>query len=45
MDLQSGINLRTEVVIIDELAHTNFEGSKNKKSGRISLTSKMPVST
>nr|WP_294859815.1 universal stress protein [uncultured Fluviicola sp.] len=31
MDLQAIINLRPEVVIIDELAHTNIEGSKNKK--------------
>jgi len=31
MDLQAIINLRPEVVIIDELAHTNIEGSKNDK--------------
>ena len=31
MDLQAIINLRPEVVIVDELAHTNVEGSKNKK--------------
>ncbi|AEA42553.1 Osmosensitive K channel His kinase sensor [Fluviicola taffensis] len=31
MDLQAIINLRPEVVIVDELAHTNIEGSKNKK--------------
>ncbi len=31
MDLQAIINLRPEVVIVDELAHTNAEGSKNKK--------------
>lgn len=31
MDLQAIINLRPEVVIIDELAHTNIEGSKNEK--------------
>lgn len=31
MDLQAIINLRPEVVIVDELAHTNTEGSKNKK--------------
>ncbi|WP_306350320.1 sensor protein KdpD [Flavobacterium sp. '19STA2R22 D10 B1'] len=31
MDLQAIINLRPEIVIVDELAHTNIEGSKNKK--------------
>jgi two-component system sensor histidine kinase KdpD len=31
LDLQAVINLRPEVVIIDELAHTNIEGSKNQK--------------
>jgi two-component system sensor histidine kinase KdpD len=31
MDLQAIINLRPEVVIVDELAHTNVEGSKNEK--------------
>lgn len=31
MDLQAVINLRPEVVIVDELAHTNIEGSKNTK--------------
>jgi two-component system sensor histidine kinase KdpD len=31
MDVQSIIALRPEVVIIDELAHTNVEGSKNEK--------------
>jgi len=31
MDLQAIINLRPEVVIVDELAHTNIDGSKNKK--------------
>lgn len=31
MDLQGIINLRPEVVIVDELAHTNIEGSKNEK--------------
>ncbi|MGV3611736.1 MAG: sensor protein KdpD [Fluviicola sp.] len=31
MDLQAIINLRPEVVIVDELAHSNVEGSKNKK--------------
>lgn len=31
MDLQAVINLRPEVVIVDELAHTNIEGSKNEK--------------
>lgn len=30
-DLQAVINLRPEVVIVDELAHTNIEGSKNAK--------------
>ncbi|UUC45285.1 sensor protein KdpD [Flavobacterium cerinum] len=31
MDVQAVINLRPEVVIVDELAHTNIEGSKNAK--------------
>jgi two-component system sensor histidine kinase KdpD len=31
MDLNAIINLRPEVVIVDELAHTNIEGSKNEK--------------
>lgn len=31
MDLQAIINLRPEVVVVDELAHTNIEGSQNEK--------------
>src|ERR1035437_5616820 len=31
MDVHAVINLRPEVVIVDELAHTNMEGSKNEK--------------
>ena len=31
MDVQAIINLRPEVVIVDELAHSNIEGSKNGK--------------
>lgn len=31
MDVQGVINLHPEVVIVDELAHTNVEGSKNGK--------------
>ncbi|SNB01123.1 histidine kinase [Flavobacterium psychrophilum] len=31
MNLQAIINLRPEVAIVDELAHTNIEGSKNEK--------------
>ena len=31
LDVQAIINLHPEVVIIDELAHTNIEGSKNEK--------------
>lgn len=31
MDLQTIINRHPEVVIVDELAHTNIEGSKNSK--------------
>ncbi|KLT68848.1 MULTISPECIES: sensor protein KdpD [unclassified Flavobacterium] len=31
LDVQAIINLRPEVVIVDELAHTNVEGSKNEK--------------
>jgi len=31
LDVQAIINLRPEVVIVDELAHTNIEGIKNEK--------------
>jgi two-component system sensor histidine kinase KdpD len=31
LDIQAVINLHPEIVIIDELAHTNIEGSKNEK--------------
>jgi len=31
LDVPAIINLRPEVVIVDELAHTNIEGSKNEK--------------
>jgi two-component system sensor histidine kinase KdpD len=31
MDVQAVINTRPEIVIVDELAHTNAEGSKNEK--------------
>ena len=31
MDLQKILNLRPELVIVDELAHSNVEGSKNSK--------------
>lgn len=31
MDVQAVINIHPEVVIVDELAHTNIEGSKNGK--------------
>jgi two-component system sensor histidine kinase KdpD len=31
MDLNAIINLHPEVVVVDELAHTNIEGSKNEK--------------
>jgi two-component system sensor histidine kinase KdpD len=31
MDLQAILNIHPEVVIVDELAHTNVEGGKNKK--------------
>jgi two-component system sensor histidine kinase KdpD len=31
LDVQADISLRPEVVIVDELAHTNIEGSKNEK--------------
>lgn len=31
MDVQAIINLRPEIVIVDELAHSNIEGSKNEK--------------
>lgn len=31
MDLQAILNVHPEVVLVDELAHTNAEGSKNRK--------------
>src|ERR1700690_4427461 len=31
LDVEAVINLHPEAVVIDELAHTNIEGSKNKK--------------
>ena len=31
MDVQAILNVHPEVVIVDELAHTNIEGSKNEK--------------
>lgn len=31
MDLEGILSLRPEIVIVDELAHTNIEGSKNEK--------------
>ena len=31
LDVQAVINLHPEIVIVDELAHTNIEGSKNEK--------------
>jgi len=31
MDVQAIINIHPEIVIVDELAHTNIEGSKNEK--------------
>lgn len=31
LDVQAVINLRPEVVVVDELAHTNIEGSRNEK--------------
>lgn len=31
MDVQAILNARPEIVIVDELAHTNIEGSKNEK--------------
>lgn len=31
LDVQAVLNLRPEVVIVDELAHTNIEGSKHEK--------------
>ena len=31
MDLQAILNIHPEVVIVDELAHTNIPGSKNEK--------------
>ena len=31
MDVQAILNIHPEIVIVDELAHTNIEGSKNEK--------------
>ena len=31
MDTQAIVNLRPEIVVVDELAHTNIEGSENPK--------------
>jgi two-component system sensor histidine kinase KdpD len=31
MDLQAILSLRPEIIVVDELAHTNIEGSKNEK--------------
>jgi two-component system sensor histidine kinase KdpD len=31
MDVQAILNIHPEVVVVDELAHTNIEGSKNEK--------------
>jgi two-component system sensor histidine kinase KdpD len=31
LDMQAVLNIHPEIVIIDELAHTNIEGSKNEK--------------
>ena len=31
MDLQAILHLHPEIVLVDELAHTNIEGSKNEK--------------
>ncbi|WP_410221327.1 sensor protein KdpD [Pedobacter sp.] len=31
MDLQAILNLHPEIVVVDELAHTNIQGSKNEK--------------
>jgi len=31
MDLQAILNIHPEIVVVDELAHTNIEGSKNEK--------------
>src|SRR5580692_10480482 len=31
LDMQAVLNLHPEIVIVDELAHTNIEGSKNEK--------------
>src|SRR5580700_1677251 len=31
MDVQAIINIHPEIVIVDELAHSNIEGSKNEK--------------
>jgi two-component system sensor histidine kinase KdpD len=38
MDLNAILNLRPEVVVVDELAHTNIEGSQNEKRWQDVLT-------
>ena len=35
MDTQAIINLHPEIVVVDELAHTNVEGSGNPNAGRM----------
>lgn len=37
MDLQAVLNIHPEVVIVDELAHTNIPGAKMKNGGRMCL--------
>lgn len=33
MDTQAIVNLRPEIVVVDELAHTNIEGEQKTPSG------------
>lgn len=41
LDVQAILLMNPDVVIVDELAHTNIPGSKNKKDGRTYWTSWM----
>ena len=38
MDVEAIIRIRPEIVIVDELAHTNVEGSLNEKGGKMSFS-------
>ena len=45
MDLDAILQIRPELVIVDELAHTNVEAVAMKSDGKTSWSYSMPVST